>query len=392
MKQLHRPMARKKTVLGRDFHIVEVEPIRKDGNRDLKTLDDQELVELTRMAIRQWGISGRGKLKKVDPGLYDALGRRKLVDSIGLEVKHRDWAAMGDDELVGFAKAFIAERGISGRTGLQKVDQGLFDALGRRKLFGLIGIEKKTMDWGLLTDEELIRHAKELIAERGIRGRGELSKTVGGLYNVLSKRKLLGETGLGNSNCKDREWSVMEDIELIGVAKYFINERKIGWGKELLRSDAGLYYALKRRGLIDRVGLEKKRSDWKGKGDMELLEFAKEFVAKRGIRGRSELQRVDSGLYVALRRRKLLEDVGLEKKCRDWASMSDEKLVGNARGFIAERRINGRHGLKKTDQGLYQVLRERKLLDAVFSPIESENQSAAMSDILDSVREFGGSE
>jgi hypothetical protein len=84
-------------------------------------------------------------------------------------------------------------------------------------------------------------------------------------------------------------------------------------------------------------------------------------------------------------KRKLIDRVGLEKKVRDWASMNDEELVGFARKFVGEREITGRAELKKADSGLYTTLGKRKLIDAVFVPIEQKKKDELFSRLSEAV-------
>jgi hypothetical protein len=104
------------------------------GKRSWKPMNDLELIRSARAFIAERGIGGRKELAKADAGLYQALWRRRLLDSVGLEEKQRDWASMGDEELVALAKTFIAEKEIDGRKELAKADAGLYQVLRRRKL------------------------------------------------------------------------------------------------------------------------------------------------------------------------------------------------------------------------------------------------------------------
>jgi len=113
-------------------------------------------------------------------------------------------------------------------------------------------------------------------------------------------------------------------------------------------------------------------------------------MEEKKITGRGELNSADSGLYRILRVRGLLDEVGFEekKKERPWKSMSDEEVVEIAMRRVKELEIRERHGLKKTDSGLYQVLRERGLLDRIFSPIEKQKTDSARDAVIDALEAF----
>src|SRR5512137_2612745 len=96
-----------------------------------------------------------------------------------------------------------------------------------------------------------------------------------------------------------------------------------------------------------------------------------ERIAELGITGRRALQDSDSGLYDALRRRGLLDKVGLGKNAgRNWAGMEEDELLAFAKGVIADREIRGKDELKRLDSGLYDALRHRGLLGRAFEGIE----------------------
>lgn len=132
--------------------------------------------------------------------------------------------------------------------------------------------------------------------------------------------------------------------------------------------------------------------DWKAFGNEALFAHTKWMLGDGGIVGRRELANADSGLYQVLSRRKLLGSIGFEEKQRDWASMSREELVACAREFVASDGITGRKGLQKADTRLYEALRKRKLLGTVFSDLESSQRAEAVDGVLDALDSFGDDE
>jgi hypothetical protein len=256
------------------------------------------------------------------------------------------------------------------------------------------GIQRKPNSfYAKMSDVELVGFAKRLVEARGIRGRKELEKAYRGLYEGLRRRKLIDEIGLEE---KLRDWASMNDEELVGFAKRFIDEKKITGRKELEKADKGLYRALRNRGLIERIGLENSNVEhrkWALMEDGELVGFAKRFIEDKKITGRKELEKADLGLYNVLRRRKLVEVVRLENsniEHRTWTSMTDGELVEVARKFIDERGITGRSELEKADRGLYQALRKRKLIDAVFAPLEQKKRDEMIGQLADAVDVYIG--
>ena len=48
----------------------------------------------------------------------------------------------------------------------------------------------------------------------------------------------------------------------------------------------------------------------------------------------------------------------------------------------------GRKELEKVDSGLYSVLYKRKLLDQVFAPTDLEQRKEAVQEVVDALRDF----
>ncbi len=249
--------------------------------------------------------------------------------------------------------------------------------------------------WSALGDESLIAHANWRLQSDGISSPKELKKADGGLYYALSSRGLLDETRIIRTR---RTWESLSDDELVRHATEYVRERGITRQRELIlgeKADLGLYGVLKSRNLLDRIEFDLKRWKWEQMTDEEIIAIAKKIIAGKGISLRSDLNdsaRGDPRVYNILRKRGLLGMVGLDLRSRDWAAMADEKVVEQARRFIQEKGITGRFGLERTDGGMCRVLRQRKLMDKVFSQIESSKHTDSVNSVLDALDSFGDSE
>ncbi len=94
----------------------------------------------------------------------------------------------------------------------------------------------------------------------------------------------------------------------------------------------------------------------------KLKRQAKELIEKEGIKSRSELQKKNCGLYNALRKKNLMDEVlPMKANARNWKNMSDQELVGMAKKLIKEKGIKSRSELVESDASLYDTLRKRKL-------------------------------
>ncbi|MBU0533063.1 hypothetical protein KKB44_06240 [Candidatus Micrarchaeota archaeon] len=304
---------------------------------------------------------------------------------------NRAWRVMSDDELVKYARKFIEEEGIKRVGELRRVDKGLYLILRRRGLINEIKFEEKMQkkrNWNSMSDEELVEYTKKFVEERRISGRYELEKTDKGLYQVLMKRGLLDEIELENKNHGKRNWKAMTNDEVVEHTKKFVEEKKMSGRFELEKADTGLYDVLRKRGLLDEVGFEEKYRDWASMSDEEIVGYVRKLMEEKGINGRRELNKADSGLYSILKRRKLLNDIGFEEKQRNWASMSNDEIVEYAKGFMREERIKKRRKLRNANNGLYSALWRRKLLDRVFSSIDQSRRREAILQVVEAMEEF----
>jgi len=361
-------------------------PLKGNGNRDWASMGDGEMVAYARRFISEKGIDGRRRLCEMDNGLYLALRKRGLLDRIGLESKRREWSRMDADELLAFARRYVSARGIESRSELKEADRGLALALWRRGLVDRLGLGEKNRGWSAMSDDELVAFAQSLLIRRGLDGRTELQQADRGLYRALGIRKLMDRIGV---EARHRDWASMGDEELVAFARSFISEKGIDGRLRLCEMDNGLYLALRKRGLLDRVGLERQLRVWSAMGDDELVSFARRFIAENGITWKAELRRADLGLLKALQRRKLQDDVGLEDRYRDWASMSEEELKALSLRFMAKRRICGKTELQKAFKGLYYALWKRKLVDEVFSELEALGEDDGVREVVKALEEFG---
>ena len=72
--------------------------------------------------------------------------------------------------------------------------------------------------------------------------------------------------------------------------------------------------------------------------------------------------------------------------------MSNEEIVNFAEEVVKKKKITGRGKLAKVDSGLYEALRERKLLGRVFAPLEQQKDDCARDAVIDALTEFAKSE
>ena len=354
------------------------------------------------------GVGGRSRVSGLEcsvSGSKELDVRKKTrdpkreVQNIGLLVegaiplnKHgqKNWLSLSDNQLLQHARDFMKEKGISGRSQLQKADNGLYESLRTRKLLAKIDFEDKHRDWFSLGDDELIQYAREFMKKKEITGKYELENVDCGLYEVLRRRKLLAKVGFEQKQREKRNWSTMNNEQLIQHTQDFMKENGITGKRQLKKADPGLYNTLRKRNLLSKVGFEQKRRefrDWLSLTNDKLIQHAQAFIKEKGIIGRHELEKADRGLYNVLRQRKLIEKVGFEEKQRDWSSMSNNQIVQYSQEFMKEKGITGKAQLHKADLGLYQVLWKRDLLSLVFADIDQAKNKTLEAELVSGLRQ-----
>jgi len=245
-------------------------------------MDDNELIIFSKAMAVEMKIYSRNELRERDGGLYSVLYRRKLLDSMGFEKTCREWFSKSDEELVEQARAFINGNRIVSRTELIAKDAGLYAVLCRRGLLGRIGLESKRHEknWAAINDELLIKYAKEFLKENEVSTGKELRKVNPGLYNVLAKRKLLMALGLIK---KRMNWSSMTDGDLERIGTDFVKKNSITAMKDLARLNGGLFKALKKRDLLDRVCPKKRFRREYGEREVTALITRYKELIKEGL-------------------------------------------------------------------------------------------------------------
>lgn len=366
-------------------------PLDSRERRRWSSKEDAWLVEYARLVMKIAGISEVGKINNIDPALYSVLCRRKLIGKLRLKEKRKtkkELESMDEDELIEFAKKYLKENKISTKNALAKSYRNLYKVLYLRKLQDSVGLKIKR-NFSAMSHEEIVGLAKKKMEEEGLTKRSHLQKADGTLYGALSARGLLDAVGFDD---KRRVWRNRNDKELIEHANRYIKREGISTIMELNEKDSGLHQVLYKRGILDKVRFEKRIRKWHPMDNDSLIAHTRSFMEERGITGRAELCRVDSGLYTVLRDRKLLDSVGFRVVRKKWSRLKKDELFEYAVTFLEERGITEREELKKEDRSLFYALKRREIMATVFSKIEEAKQKQGLQEISEAMGDFGGEE
>jgi hypothetical protein len=235
----------------------------------------------------------------------------------------RAWEAMSDEDIEAYARGFIRAKRISTLAELRDADEGLRDSLARRGMLGpkfweRAGLAGKRRAWKMLSDAELLSHARSFMESSGITSMRELREADAGLYQELLKREKGGRGILQKASfiSRKRRWNSYSDSELVSFARTFMEKKGIAGIKELKEAHERLYRALiDRKGkcpeIMEKVGFlaKKSRRNWDVFNDKELAAVGKHMIMFKRIRSRSELHGFDKSLFQALSRRRLMDGV-----------------------------------------------------------------------------------
>lgn len=355
--------------------------------KDWESIGDKELLGLAYDISEKERIGGIHEFKKRHNGLYEAIRRRGLLGKTGIKRRTLRWSAMGDDELIRFVRDHMEREGISGKKELYRSDSRLFQALQRRGLVEKVGFVPRTRSWAQMSDRQLIRHARNLMEERGITRRSVFEREDGGLYHALLSRGLMDDVGFTDPPVLTR----LDDGELTSYARSIIRRDGIDSISDLAESQHALYEALRVRDLLGRIGLGYKKRMWKEISDEDLIRMAKAQMASMEKKTRGALKQADPGFYDALRTRGLLCRIGFElvrKKKRFFSSMPDQEIIAEARAFMEEKGIETRSGLKEAYASLYGLLGQRRLLGKVFGKADASKKKQAIREVVDGLEGF----
>jgi len=329
--------------------------------------------------MRQKQITGDKKMQR-------AARKEPLME--GIQKKRRSpnfFTRMSANELISYAKKIIKENGIKDRKELSKKDGSLYNILRKRKLLDIIMPKKCRGAWTSMSDEDVLFYAKKLIEEKSIPTSNILRKIDGSLFNNLLKRELLEVVFPDKRVC--RKWISKTNEEVIEYANDSISKNKIKNRIALEKLDPGLVRVLRYRGLLDIVIPDKLGRQWSKMSDEKIISYTENLMEKKGITTRPELKEEDTGLYRVLYVRGLMDAV-LPSSKRDWLSISDKGVIQYTKDLMRENGIKNISRLQKADGGLYQVLRARNLLDAVFADIEHAKKTEAVKQVVDAMKEF----
>jgi hypothetical protein len=319
-------------------------------------------------------IGGRMQLQKEAPTLFRMLKNRGLVDDIGFETARGFWESKGNEEILALAAEFREATGITARKKLQKAHSAIYCQLLDRGLLDAAGFpSKRPLIWAKLGDTALVNYSKKLMKKQEMKNKNDLKKKAPGLWSALQTRKLLAAF-----DSRPR-WCAMHDDPLVDYAIKLMKREKIKTRTGLRKAEGGLYYALWERGLLQRVAPPALLPKWSLMSDLQIVSHAKSYMRRSGISTRGKLRLLSPTFYNVLCERKLLDAAGVQHvPCRRWSAMKEQDVIAYAQREIDEKGLLNKEGLKDSDRGAYDAIRNRGLFGRLTFKGELGSQEAGM--------------
>ncbi|MEK6981393.1 MAG: hypothetical protein AABX38_00555 [Candidatus Micrarchaeota archaeon] len=226
-----------------------------------------------------------------------------------------------------------------------------------------IKTKKRYTNWHSLNETELLSFAQDFISQNSICSKARLKKGYHGLYRELRERRLLSKIKFKEGRKTKQNWKEMNDIEILVYAQNFIYENQLTKATEIRDIYLALYNQLLERGFISKLTFVKRRN-WSALDESQIVRFAQKIVDTRKIICIKALQKRYPDIYFALWRRNLLEEVNFElpKRPQQWKSKSNEEILDLGQRLIVENKIKTTCELMEHDSKLHRVLYRRELI------------------------------
>lgn len=234
-------------------------PARRRPNGFFQRMDDGKLRAYAEEQIRQEKYARRTEMKSADPNLYRTLCSRGVLGRLKFRKDEHRWKGKGDEEVLAMALKKMRQRCIESSTALSEADSGLYHELWQRKLLSRLPFQPKKRadrDWASMEDGAVVSDNQRFIDENKIRNKRALQDADIGRYNILYSRGLLPEVKFPKAR---RCWAAKSDAQLLEDADRLISEKMLGSKTALMGADLGLYLALQKRGLLEKVALDARR-------------------------------------------------------------------------------------------------------------------------------------
>ena len=176
----------------------EVGLLKKTGScRSWTEIDDDKIVAMAQKKIDDEKLASISKLRYLDGGIYTELWERGLLDRLKVPNASKTantWIGLGKTELLKQAKKIIKDEHIRSRTELQQKYGSLYNALTDQQLVNKLGIPSKRANhrnWRKLTDKQIVDAANSKTKQLKIKNKTQFLKADNGLADAIMRRKLL---------------------------------------------------------------------------------------------------------------------------------------------------------------------------------------------------------
>jgi hypothetical protein len=155
------------------------------------SMSDEQLLQCARKLMKEKKIEYKKDLEEADGRLVQILRERKIYDRLPFKSDHILWKNMSDKEILDIAIETIKREKITEEREVYKRHRSLFGILQRRNLLQKLKLRRVRITWKNYSESQLVDYAKGYVCDNSIRGRTHLLNTNVSLYGALLRRRLL---------------------------------------------------------------------------------------------------------------------------------------------------------------------------------------------------------
>ncbi|MBD3397467.1 sigma-70 family RNA polymerase sigma factor [Candidatus Micrarchaeota archaeon] len=243
----------------------------------------------------------------------------------------------------------------------------------------------RVKSWNCLSDSQVLEVARIFVSREKVSSRTQIARSYSRLYRELCKRGLFDELGFS----LEPSLPSLSNKELLERAKTLKEEGDFVRRTHFKKAHYGLYVELKKRGLVRELGFEQVGTDRSSMSDEDLVAQANRIARKEGIDSITEFVEKHKGLYKALCDRRIHKRIAIKRKYVDWSEVPDSELLLIAHKKRIEREVSSPGPFKKEFPGIYKQLKKRKLVEeAGLTPAYPSTGHLPTSEVISQAKRF----
>ncbi len=275
-----------------------------------------------------------------------------------------NWNVFTHGQLITYAQGIIDKEKIPNVRKFQEKYNKIYRALYKRKLHSRLKFEKRQKNWKSMSKRTIRITAQEFVDSNNIKGPKDLRSKNPSIYMAVLRANILGKIIFKNQN----PFKNMGKTKLRDYARDYVKDNGIITPTGLQTKNSSLYYYVKKRGLIDKIGLEKRTKEtlFVHYSNEAIVSYAQKYVDDNSIKCETLMRKLNGRLFSELKRRGIIDKLVFKgKQNQRWKRLSNEEIIGLGQKFVEDDRIKDKEEFKEKNSPLFHVLERRKLLGKI---------------------------